>query len=73
VTALDAVSVYLPAARASVESLAGPLGLTELQVRMFRRFHGLKEIRVDPDGTLPDLLLGAANGLAGLRCQEYLV
>lgn len=70
---MDAVAVYLPAARVSIESLAGPLGLTDIQVRLFRRFHGLREISVDPDRTLPELLLAAASGLTGLRGQEHRV
>lgn len=72
-TALDAVSVYLPAVRAPIESLAGPLGLTDVQVRLFRRFHGLREVSVDPDRTLADLLLAATSGLAGLRGHEHRV
>jgi 3-oxoacyl-[acyl-carrier-protein] synthase-3 len=73
VTALEAVSVYLPKARVSVESLAGPLGLTEMQVKLFRRFHKLDEICLDPDLSLHDLLLKAATGLAELRGQEHRV
>jgi 3-oxoacyl-[acyl-carrier-protein] synthase III len=73
VTALDAVAVYVPAARAPVESFAGPLGLTDIQVRLFRRFHGLSEVSVDPDRTLPELLLAAAAGLTELRGQEHRV
>lgn len=72
-TALDAVSVYLPAFRAPLESFAAPLGLTDLQVRLFRRFHGLSDVSVDPDRTLPGLLLAAASTLPGLRGQEHRV
>jgi hypothetical protein len=32
-TALEAVSVYLPPLRIPIESLAGPSGLTEMQVK----------------------------------------
>ncbi|MFJ6194890.1 3-oxoacyl-[acyl-carrier-protein] synthase III C-terminal domain-containing protein [Micromonospora sp. NPDC092111] len=70
-TALDAVSVYLPQRRVPIESLAGPLDLTEMQVRLFRRFHGLGEVRRDPDLSLHDLLLNAATGLTALRGQEH--
>jgi 3-oxoacyl-[acyl-carrier-protein] synthase-3 len=69
-TALEAVSVYLPPARVSIESLAGPLGLTEMQVKLFRRFHGLREIGRDPDVPLAGLLMKAVAGLDGLRGQE---
>jgi 3-oxoacyl-[acyl-carrier-protein] synthase III len=72
-TALEAVSVYLPPARIPVESLAGPLGLTEMQVKLFRRFHGLKEVSRDPDASLYDLLMKAATGLDALRGAEHRV
>jgi 3-oxoacyl-[acyl-carrier-protein] synthase III len=72
-TALEAVSVYLPPERIPVEALAGPLGLTEMQVKLFRRFHGLREVGRDPDAPLPALLLKAAAGLDALRGQEHRV
>ena len=58
-TALEAVSVYLPPLRIPIESLAGPSGLTEMQVKLFRRFHGPREIRLDPQLSLEGLLLRA--------------
>jgi 3-oxoacyl-[acyl-carrier-protein] synthase-3 len=72
-TALEAVSVYLPPARASIESLAAPLGLTDMQVKLFRRFHGLREVGRDPDVSLYGLLMKAATGLEALRGQEHRV
>jgi 3-oxoacyl-[acyl-carrier-protein] synthase-3 len=72
-TALEAVSVYLPTARIPIESLAGPLGLTEMQVKLFRRFHGLREVGRDPGASLPALLMKAAAGLDALRGQEHRV
>jgi 3-oxoacyl-[acyl-carrier-protein] synthase-3 len=72
-TALEAVSVYLPSARVPIESLAGPLGLTDMQVKLFRRFHGLKEVRRDPGASLYGLLMKAAAGLDALRGQEHRV
>jgi 3-oxoacyl-[acyl-carrier-protein] synthase-3 len=72
-TALDAVSVYTPALRMPIENLAAPLGLTDIQVRLFRRFHGLNEVRLDPERSLPDLLRTAASGIAALRGQEHRV
>jgi 3-oxoacyl-[acyl-carrier-protein] synthase-3 len=71
-TALEAVSVYLPD-RTPIESLAGSLGLTAMQVKMFRRIHGLKEVGRDPDASLYDLLMKAAAGLDALRGQEHRV
>jgi 3-oxoacyl-[acyl-carrier-protein] synthase III len=72
-TALEAVSVYLPPERIPIETLAGPLGLTDMQVRLFRRFHGLKEVGRDPDASLERLLMKAAAGLDALRGQEHRV
>ncbi len=72
-TALEAVSVYLPLARTPIESLAGPLGLTDMQVKLFRRFHGLREVGREPDASLYDLLMKAAAGLGELRGQEHRV
>jgi 3-oxoacyl-[acyl-carrier-protein] synthase-3 len=71
-TALEAVSVYLPP-RVPVESLAGPLGLTDMQVRLFRRFHGLSEVGRDPDPSPYALLMKAVTGLEALRGQEHRV
>src|SRR5947207_11502524 len=71
-TALEAVSVYLPPERVPVETLAGPLGLTDMQVKLFRRFHGLREVGRDP-ASLYDLLMKAAAGLDALRGQEHRV
>jgi 3-oxoacyl-[acyl-carrier-protein] synthase III len=72
-TALEAVSVYLPPERIPVETLAGPLGLTDMQVKLFRRFHGLREVGRDPDASLYDLLMKAAAGLDALRGREHRV
>ncbi|SCF00707.1 3-oxoacyl-[acyl-carrier-protein] synthase III C-terminal domain-containing protein [Micromonospora mirobrigensis] len=72
-TALDAVSVYLPPRRVPIDSLGGPVELTDMQVRLFRRFHGLTEVRRDPDLSLPDLLLRATAGLTALHGQEHRV
>src|SRR5512139_675596 len=72
-TALEAVSVYLPSERTPVESLAGPLSLTDMQVKLFRRFHGLRHVGRDPEASLYDLLMKAAEGLDELRGQEHRV
>jgi 3-oxoacyl-[acyl-carrier-protein] synthase-3 len=72
-TALEAVSVYLPPTRIPIESLADSLGLTEMQVKLFRRFHGLREVTRDPDASLYDLLMKACAGLGALRGQEHRV
>jgi 3-oxoacyl-[acyl-carrier-protein] synthase III len=72
-TALEAVSVYLPPVRTPIENLAGPLGLTDMQVKLFRRFHGLREVGRDPEVSLYGLLMKAAAGLDALRGQEHRV
>jgi 3-oxoacyl-[acyl-carrier-protein] synthase-3 len=70
VTALEAVSTYLPDQAVPIEDLAARLGLRPIQVKLFRRFLGLSHIRLDPDGTLLDLLLAGAAGLDALRGRE---
>jgi hypothetical protein len=72
-TALEAVSVYLPPAAVPIESLAAPLGLTDMQVKLFRRFHGLSHVGRDPEASLTSLLLKAAAGLEALHGQEHRV
>lgn len=73
VTCIDAVAVYLPDHRVSVADLADQLGLTAMQVRLFCKFLGFAEVRRDRDGTLADLLYGAAAELKALRGREHLV
>jgi 3-oxoacyl-[acyl-carrier-protein] synthase III len=73
VTALAAVATYLPDQRVTIEDLAGKLRLKPIQVKLFRRFLGLSEIRLDPEGTLLDLLLRGASGLSTLHGQEHQV
>ncbi|BAJ32283.1 MULTISPECIES: 3-oxoacyl-[acyl-carrier-protein] synthase III C-terminal domain-containing protein [Kitasatospora] len=72
-TALEAVAVHLPPVAEPVEVIGGRLGLTDRQIRLFRRFHGLDQVRVDPDGDLSDLLIAAAKALAPLRGNEHRV
>ncbi|MFG1810075.1 3-oxoacyl-[acyl-carrier-protein] synthase III C-terminal domain-containing protein [Streptomyces sp. NPDC049040] len=72
-TALVAVSAYLPSGRVAIEELGARLGLSGMQVKIFRRYHRLGEVAVDPDGGPADLLRGALAGLDGLRGREHLV
>jgi 3-oxoacyl-[acyl-carrier-protein] synthase III len=73
-TAMDAVATYLPGTRVRIESLADRLDLTDRQLQVFRRFHGLSEVcRQEPDGTLVELLAGAVTKLTELRGQEHRV
>jgi 3-oxoacyl-[acyl-carrier-protein] synthase-3 len=71
---LDAVSAYLPDRRVPIGQLAGPLRLTEAELRVLRRFHGLAEVRRQGEGGLPiDLLLGAVKAMPELSGREHLV
>jgi len=69
-TAIEAVSVYLPPVRVPIAELAGQLGITNIQVRMFNRFYGMKEVGRERESSLSDLLLKAAAGLDALRGNE---
>jgi len=72
-TALEAVSVYVPPVGTPIDDLAGPLGLTEMQLKLFKRFHGLSHVGRDPDTSLYGLLMKAASGLEALRGNEHRV
>jgi 3-oxoacyl-[acyl-carrier-protein] synthase-3 len=69
-TALEAVAAYLPEQRIPIEDLADRLGLSPMQVKVFRRYHGLATVGLDSGGTLLDLLLAAAAALGVLRGRE---
>lgn len=71
VTALEAVAVHLPHQLVPIEDVGERIGLTPRQIRLFRRFHGLDQVRLDPDGTLLDLLDHAVRELPGLRGDEH--
>jgi 3-oxoacyl-[acyl-carrier-protein] synthase III len=68
-TALDAVSVYLPPVREPIRSAVGHLGLRDMDFRILEKF-GLDEVGRDRGASLYDLLMKAAAGLAELRGQE---
>jgi 3-oxoacyl-[acyl-carrier-protein] synthase III len=69
-TALEAVAAYLPERRVPIENLAGELGLSPMQVKVFRRYHGLGTVCREPGGTLLDLMLAATAALGALRGRE---
>ncbi|MEU6237788.1 3-oxoacyl-[acyl-carrier-protein] synthase III C-terminal domain-containing protein [Kitasatospora sp. NPDC047058] len=69
-TALEAVAVHLPHHAVPIEAVGDRIGLTPRQLRLFRRFHGLDQLRLDPDGKLPDLLGAAVEALPELRGRE---
>lgn len=70
-TALEAVAVHLPAASTPIETVAERLGLTPRQTLLFRRFHGLDQVRLDPGGTVADLLRGAVTAMPELRGRAH--
>jgi 3-oxoacyl-[acyl-carrier-protein] synthase-3 len=70
VIALAEVAAYVPAQRVTIESLAPELDLTPMQVKVFRRYHGLSEVSRDRDRSLLDLLTSAARRLRGLNGQR---
>lgn len=66
-TALQAVAIHLPPRSVPIEEVGERLGLTARQTVLFRRFHGLDRIRLDPGGTVENLLRGAVSALTQLR------
>ena len=67
---LEAVATYLPDQRVPVEQVVRELGLPTMQAKLLRRFLGLGEIRLDPVGTLYELLAAAVQNLEALRGRE---
>src|SRR5262245_15828719 len=72
-TALESLATFLPERRVRIDDMADRLGLTTMQLRIFKRYHGLAEVRWDPDGSLLDLLLAAVERLEALRGREHAV
>ena len=72
-TALEAVAVHLPDTAVPIEAVGTRIGLTPRQLRLFRRFHGLDQVLLEPEGSLTDLLGSAIEGLAELRGREHQV
>jgi 3-oxoacyl-[acyl-carrier-protein] synthase III len=70
VTALTEVAAYVPAQRVTIESLAPELGLTPMQIKVFRRYHGLSEVSRDTGRSLLDLLTSATDRLTALPGQR---
>ena len=72
-TALDAVSAYVPATEVPIEAVLEPHGVDRRQTAVFRRFYGLDTVRIEPGTGLAELLLAAARKLTALRGREHLV
>ena len=72
-TLLDAVAAYLPPSSVPIESLQERLGLSDTQVKMYRRFYGLSHVLRAPGVTHAELMLSAAEKLDSLHGREHLV
>ncbi len=70
VTSLDEVAIYLPEKQYAIEDLAQRLNLDSRQLKLFRRFHGLDQVRLDPDGSLLDLMRSAVGALTELEGRK---
>jgi 3-oxoacyl-[acyl-carrier-protein] synthase-3 len=66
-TALDAVSTFIPPARVTIDDVIDQLQLDEHRIGAFRRFFGLREACIHPTGTFTDLMIAAAGNLDALR------
>lgn len=60
---LERYEAFVPTATVTVEELADRLGLTRLNVRVFRRLHGLDRIAYDPSLDLFEMVLEPARRL----------
>lgn len=63
VTILERVEAFAPRPSVTVEEVAGELGLSRFQARMFRRFHGMDRLRADAGLDVFELLQGAGEAL----------
>ena len=62
-TALAGVGAYVPEERVPIEEPAARFGLTPMQVKIFRRYHGLGEVARAPKEEVIDLLRAAVADL----------
>lgn len=69
-TALDAVATYLPERRVPIDELASRLHLSAMDIRLFKRYHGLGQVGREPEGDVLALLLAATAGLDALHGRE---
>ncbi|MEU0242477.1 3-oxoacyl-[acyl-carrier-protein] synthase III C-terminal domain-containing protein [Nocardiopsis sp. NPDC006198] len=72
-TAIEAVSTYLPPGVVAIDDIGERIGQTPRQLRLYKRFHGLSEVRRAPDRTLAELLSAAAGKMTALRGREHQV
>jgi len=76
--ALEKVSTFVPERSVPAEELQEFLGLTKYQMKVFTKFHGLKNIAVDREMPLKEMLRRAISGLLAqidhpLRNIEYIL
>ena len=72
-TTLVDVGAHVPATRVPIRDLANELGLDHLELGVFERFFGLREVCTAPDESLTDLLVAAARAVPGLAGNEHRV
>ncbi len=72
-TTLVDVGAHVPATRVPIRDLADELGLDRLELGVFERFFGLREVCTAPGQTLTDLLVAAARAVPGLAGSEHRV
>lgn len=60
---LERIHAFIPPGRATIEELAPSLELGAREVRMFTRFHGMREVAYAPHLSLFDLLAAPAQAL----------
>lgn len=72
-TTLVDVGAHVPATRVPIRDLAEELGLDHLELGVFERFFGLREVCTAPDESLTDLLVAAARAVPGLAGNEHRV
>jgi len=72
-TTLVDVGAHVPATRVPIRDLADELGLDHLELGVFERFFGLREVCTAPGDDLADLLVAAARAVPGLAGNEHRV
>jgi 3-oxoacyl-[acyl-carrier-protein] synthase-3 len=72
-TSLVDVAQYVPEGVYSLEDASSALNFSDREVRRYRRFFGLDEVRWDPAARQADLLVKAAGALATLAANRHRV
>ncbi|MFI5758924.1 3-oxoacyl-[acyl-carrier-protein] synthase III C-terminal domain-containing protein [Streptomyces sp. NPDC051569] len=72
-TALLEVACHLPQESVPIERIGAESGVSARQIRLFRRFYGLSEVRRAPGRDLRSILTSAVESLTTLRGREHRV